>query len=137
MNSTQVMPLAPMSDQGHILIISDTKSDAEQFERVLTSEGCEVETAATVESGLARARQGDFDVVLTDLHLSASDAALNDGLQVISDLQAAKPSLAVILMTRRPTTQTTIEAMKLGAYDSIIKDQIDWNAFTTLIHQAV
>jgi DNA-binding NtrC family response regulator len=52
-------------------------------------------------------------------------------------LQAAKPFLAVILMTARPTTQTTIEAMKLGAYDSIIKGRIDWNAFTTLIHQAV
>ncbi|HTL58368.1 MAG TPA: sigma-54 dependent transcriptional regulator [Candidatus Limnocylindrales bacterium] len=40
-------------------------------------------------------------------------------------------------MTAKPTTQTTIEAMKLGAYDSIIKGRIDWNAFTTLIHQAV
>jgi DNA-binding NtrC family response regulator len=40
-------------------------------------------------------------------------------------------------MTAKPTTQTTIEAMKLGAYDSIIKGRIDWNAFTTLIRQAV
>jgi DNA-binding NtrC family response regulator len=52
-------------------------------------------------------------------------------------LQAAKPYLAVILMTAKPTTQTTIEAMKLGAYDSIIKGRLDWNAFTTLIDQAV
>jgi DNA-binding NtrC family response regulator len=86
---------------------------------------------------LARARQESFDVVLTGLHLSGSDERLKEGLHIISELQAAKPFLAVILMTARPTTQTTIEAMKLGAYDSIIKGRIDWNAFTTLIHQAV
>ena len=126
-----------MNELGRILIISDTKSDVEEFERVLKSEGCEVEAAVTAEAGLARARAGDFDVVLTDLHLSEFDENRNDGLRIISALQAVKPMLAVILMTRRPTTQTTIEAMKLGAYDSIIKDRIDWNEFTTLIHQAV
>jgi len=126
-----------MNNQGRILVIDDKKSDAEEFERVLRSEGYEVETAATAEAGLARARQESFDVVLTGLHLSGPDEQLKEGLYLISELQAAKPFLAVILMTARPTTQTTIEAMKLGAYDSIIKGRIDWNAFAALIHQAV
>jgi len=105
-----------INKQGHILIIDDQKSDAEELERVLRSEGYEVDTAANAEVGLARAKGESFDVVLTGLHLSGSG-----GLYIISELQAAKPFLAVILMTARPTTQTTIEAMKLGAYDSIIK----------------
>ncbi|TAL00073.1 MAG: sigma-54-dependent Fis family transcriptional regulator [Verrucomicrobia bacterium] len=126
-----------MNEQGNILIIDDKKSDAEEFERVLRVEGYEVETAATAEAGLARAKQENFDVVLTGLHLSGSDEQRKEGLHIVSALQAAKPSLAVILMTAKPTTQTTIEAMKLGAYDSIIKGRVDWNAFTTLIHQAV
>jgi DNA-binding NtrC family response regulator len=126
-----------MNKLGHILVIDDNKSDAEEFERVLRSDGYEVEIAATAEVGLARATRENFDVVLTGLHLSNSDEGLKGGLYVISELQAAKPFLAVILMTARPTTQTTIEAMKLGAYDSIIKGRIDWNEFRTLIHQAV
>ena len=126
-----------MNRPGNILIIDDKKSDAEEFERVLRAEGYEVETAATAEAGLARAKRESFDVVLTGLHLSGSDEGRKEGLHIISELQAAKPFLAVILMTAKPTTQTTIEAMKLGAYDSIIKGRIDWNAFTTLIHQAV
>src|SRR6185295_16757126 len=65
------------------------------------------------------------------------DESRKEGLHIISELQTAKPFLAVILMTATPTTQTTIEAMKLGAYDSIIKGRIDAIAFTTLIHQAV
>src|SRR6185436_8108682 len=120
-----------------ILIIDDNKPDAEEFGRLLKSEGYEIATAATAEAGLARARQENFDVVLTGLHLSGPDESRKEGLRIISELQAAKPFLAVILMTAKPTTQTTIEAMKLGAYDSIIKGRIDWNAFTTLIHQAV
>jgi DNA-binding NtrC family response regulator len=126
-----------MEEQGNILIVDDKKSDAEEFERVLRAEGYEVETAATAEAGLARAKQEKFDVVLTGLHLSGSDEQRKEGLDIIWALQAAKPFLAVILMTAKPTTQTTIEAMKLGAYDSIIKGRIDWNAFTTLIRQAV
>jgi DNA-binding NtrC family response regulator len=121
----------------NILIIDDNKSDAEEFGRVLESEGYEIATAATAVAGLARARQENFDVVLTGLHLSGPDESRKEGLHIISELQAAKPFLAVILMTAKPTTQTTIEAMKLGAYDSIIKGRIDWNAFTNLIHQAV
>jgi DNA-binding NtrC family response regulator len=126
-----------INERGHILIIDDNQSDAADFERVLRAEGYEVETARTAEAGLARATKEPFDVILTGLHLSGSDESRKDGLHIISELQTVKPFLAVILMTARPTTQTTIEAMKLGAYDSIIKGRIDWNAFTTLIHQAV
>ena len=114
-----------MNTPGNILIIDDKKSDAEEFERVLRSEGYKVETAATAAAGLARARQENFDVVLTGLHLSGADEDRKEGLGIISELQTDKPFLAVILMTAKPTTQTTIEAMKLGAYDSIIKGRID------------
>ncbi len=126
-----------MNQQGNILIIDDKKSDAEEFKCVLTDEGYGVEIETTAEAGLARAKQESFDVLLTGLHLSGSDEGPKKGLDVICELQAAKSFLAVILMTAKPTTQTTIEAMKLGACDSIIKGRIDWNAFRTLIHQAV
>ena len=126
-----------MNEQGNILIIDDNKSDAEESASILRAEGYEVEIAATAEAGLARAKQESFDVVLTGLHLSGSDEQEKKGLEIIGELQAAKPFLSVILMTAKPTTQTTIEAMKLGAYDSIIRGRIDGNAFSTLIHQAV
>src|SRR5437867_2934496 len=133
----QIMAASSMNQHGNILIIDDKKSDAEELQRVLRQEEYEVEIAATAEAGLARAKRERFDVVLTGLHLSGSDEQPKKGLDIISELLAAKPFLAVILMTAKPTTQTTIEAMKLGAYDSIIKGRIDWNAFATLIHQAV
>jgi DNA-binding NtrC family response regulator len=126
-----------VSDQGRVLIIDDSKSDAEGLESILTSEGYEVQTACTAKDGLTRAQEENFDVVLTGLHLSGADEQRKEGLHIISELQATKPFLAVILMTAKPTTRTTIKAMKVGAYDSIIKGRIGWNALTTLIHQAV
>jgi len=126
-----------INEQGSILIIDDKQSDAEEFGHALRLEGYEIAIAATAEAGLARARTENFDVVLTGLHLSGADEQRKEGLNIICELQTTKPFLSVILMTSKPTTQTTIEAMKLGAYDSIIKGRIDWNAFSTLIHQAV
>jgi DNA-binding NtrC family response regulator len=100
-------------------------------------EGYELAITANAQTGLARAKQEPFEVVLTGLHFGGQSQEPKTGLDIIWELQAAKPYLSVILMTAKPTTQTTIEAMKLGAYDSIIKGRIDWNAFRTLIHQAV
>ena len=74
------MPASSMNQHGSILIIDDKQSDAEEFEQVLRAEGYEVETAATAEVGLARAKQENFDVVLTGLHLSGSDEQPKKGL---------------------------------------------------------
>jgi len=73
-----------MNPYGNILIIDDNKSDTEKFGRVLSSEGYKIETAATAEAGLARARQESFDVVLTGLHLSGSDEGRKEGLLIHS-----------------------------------------------------
>src|SRR5687767_3198742 len=109
-NHDQILTRSMMKTRGYILIIDDQKSDADEFERVLSSEGYQAEIAATAKAGLAHATRGNFDVVLTGLHLSGSDEQSKEGLHIISELQAAKPFLAVILMTAKPTTQTTIEA---------------------------
>jgi len=125
-----------MLEQGKILIIDDKESDVQALARVLEPQGYEVVTAATAEAGLVRAKEENFDVVLTGLYLSAVES-LKEGLHIISELNATKPSPNVILMTAKPTTQTTIEAMTLGAYDSVIKGGIDSHEFTALINQAV
>jgi DNA-binding NtrC family response regulator len=122
---------------GNILIIDDSIAEARRLQHVLQAEGYAVEITETSEAGLARATKENFDVVLTGLHLSGPDESIKGGLRIVSELQSAKPFMAVILMTAKPTTEATIEAMKLGAYDSIIKGRVDPDTFTTLIHQAV
>jgi len=105
-----------------ILIVDDSEADAKHLAHLLQREGYAVETARTPATGVAQALAGGVALVVTDLHLSGSSALhLKEGLDVIRQLHAERPQLPVILLTGKPSTETTIEAMKLGAFDYIIK----------------
>src|SRR3989442_10208253 len=100
-----------------ILLIEDDVGVAEALQRVLAPRHL-VETAPTAEEGLARAQSSDFDVVVTDLQFTTRKMS---GLDVIKNLHPAKPHLPIILMTAHHTTDTAIEATKVGAYDYVVK----------------
>lgn len=99
-----------------ILVIDDKESMRGMLAETLTGEGYDVDTAADGRTGINRAREKKFDVVLTDLKLPEMD-----GIAVLSQLKEADPDLAVIVMTAFGTIETAVEAMKLGAIDFIAK----------------
>ena len=99
-----------------ILLIEDDLRLAEILRKLLHREGYEVDLAARGDDGLARSRQQPYDMVLTDLKLPGLD-----GLSLISQMHAAKPRLPIIMMTAHGTTETAIEATKLGAYEYLLK----------------
>src|SRR5581483_5803516 len=99
-----------------VLLIEDDASAAQALQRVLAAEGYRVACEARGDTGLAGAQQEEFDVVITDLRLPG----LN-GLELVRQLHSAKPRLPIILMTAHGTTETAIEATKLGAYDYLVK----------------
>ncbi len=105
-----------------ILIIEDDTSLAWSLKHVLQVEGYTVETAFNVDDGFARARDNVFDVVVTDLQLPGLNS-LGDkaGLELINRVRTVKPQQPIILMTAHHTTETAIEATKLGAYDYLLK----------------
>ncbi len=99
-----------------ILLIEDDPSTAASLGKVLCAEGYEVDTANRGDEGLARARQHSYNVVVTDLRLPGLS-----GLELVAQLHAAKPKQPIILMTAHGTTETAIEATKLGACDYLLK----------------
>jgi DNA-binding NtrC family response regulator len=114
-----------------VLLIEDESSLAAALQRVLEVEGYEVVAATDSTKGLAAAREGDFQVVVTDLKMPGVS-----GMDVIRTLHDMRPQLPVILMTGHHTTEAAIEAMKLGAYDYILKPP-DPPEFLALIDKAV
>jgi nitrogen regulation protein NR(I) len=104
------------TEAGHILVVEDDPGVTDALQRVLTEEGYQVAAEARGDTGLARAAQGTFDVVITDLKLPGIN-----GLEIVRQLHLAKPRLPIILVTAHGTTETAIEAMKLGAYDYLLK----------------
>ena len=102
--------------RARILLVEDDAELASALSRVLSDEQYEVVVLARGDQGLATAQAQPFDIVLTDLRLPG----LN-GLELVRQLHAHRPRLPIILMTAHGTTETAIEATKLGAYDYLLK----------------
>jgi DNA-binding NtrC family response regulator len=105
-----------MNAAAKILLIEDDPGIADTLQRVLEEEGHEVVAQQRGDDGLARAAADLFNLVITDLKLPG----LN-GLELVRQLHTAQPRLPIILITAFGTTETAIEAMKLGAYDYLLK----------------
>ena len=105
-----------MSNAARILLIEDDPGIVMTLRRLLRDEGHEVLVETQGDSGLARARAEEFDVVLTDMKLPG----LN-GLDLVRELHALKPRLPIILMTAHGTFETAIQATKSGAFDYLLK----------------
>ena len=99
-----------------ILLVEDDARIAGELERVLEGEDWHVLRADSAEAGLALASAQRCDLVLTDFRLPGLS-----GLELVKRLHAAQPRLPIIMMTAHGTTETAIEATKLGAYDYLLK----------------
>ena len=99
-----------------ILIIEDDPSTGAALQKVLRAEDYAVDLAPRGDTGLTRSRQQPYDLVLTDLKLPGLD-----GLELITQLRGTQPKLPIIMMTAHGTTETAIEAIKLGAFEYLVK----------------
>ncbi len=99
-----------------ILLIEDDPGIVMTLRRLLGEEGHQVTIETRGDTGLSRAREQAFDVVITDMKLPGLD-----GLELLKQLHGAKPRLPIILVTAHGTTETAIEATKSGAYDYLVK----------------
>jgi DNA-binding NtrC family response regulator len=99
-----------------IQLIEDDSSIAASLKKELHTEGYDVAIATRGDDGLAAAINDSCDLVITDLKMPGLS-----GLQLVEKLHAAKPKLPIIMITAFGTTETAIEATKLGAYDYLLK----------------
>jgi nitrogen regulation protein NR(I) len=99
-----------------LLLIDDEADVQYSFRRIFDSPDLELHTASSGEEGLKMIPKLRPDLVLSDIRM----AGLN-GLETLRRIRQIDPKLPVILMTAYGTTQTAIEAMKLGAYDYLLK----------------
>jgi len=99
-----------------ILIIDDDSRLRNSFERILTEEGYTVRTAATGEDGLELIRESVPALVIMDVRMPGMS-----GLEAFQKIREIDSKLPVIIMTAYSTTETAIEATKMGAFDYILK----------------
>ncbi|MGB0258705.1 MAG: response regulator, partial [Coraliomargarita sp.] len=99
-----------------VLVIDDDDDLRYSLKRVLSGRNYNVIEAASGEEGLKMAEQHDPDVILLDNRMGGMS-----GIEALQHLRGINPNAMIILMTAYGTTQTTIEAMKFGAFDYIMK----------------
>src|SRR3990172_3613498 len=99
-----------------ILVIDDDDAVRESMQRMLRGAGYTVQTAASGEEGLAMARGGAFDVILSDMRMPGIS-----GVDVLRQLREQRVDSSFIVMTGFGTVDTAVESMKLGAVDFVQK----------------
>jgi two-component system nitrogen regulation response regulator GlnG len=99
-----------------ILIIDDDDDLRYSLKRVFSGRDYQVIEAASGEEGLEMAQKHKAQVILLDNRMKGMS-----GMEALQHLRGINPNAMIILMTAYGTTQTTIEAMKFGAFDYIMK----------------
>jgi len=99
-----------------ILIIEDDPDGARSVSEVAADAGFDVTLSATGRDGVDRFREHTPDVVLTDLVLPDID-----GIEVLERVQRLDREVPVIVMTAYGSVDSSVKAMRTGAYDYITK----------------
>jgi len=106
---------ADMSEP-RVLVVDDEKSMRDLLAITLQKAGYDVTLAEGGAAAVEAIRREPFDAIITDLRMPKVD-----GLQVLRCAKDLSPDTAVIMVTAMASTETAVEAMKLGAYDYITK----------------
>ena len=101
---------------GHILIVDDDAQLRQSFEKLLNAEGHTVKTASSGEAAISLVQAAVPDLVIMDVRMPGMS-----GLEAFRAIHEIEPKLPVIIMTAFGTTDTAIEATKLGAFEYVLK----------------
>jgi len=104
-----------------ILIVDDERSMRDVLSIMLKRAGYGITVASDGEEAIAHIDKELFDLVITDLKMPKAG-----GLEVLKAVKESSPESVVLIITAYASTESAVEAMKLGAYDYLTKPfQVD------------
>jgi two-component system response regulator PilR (NtrC family) len=102
--------------EARILVVDDERSMRDLLAITLRQADYDVTVADGGEAAVAALDADTFDLVITDLRMRKMD-----GLGVLRAVKERSPRTIVVMITAYASTETAVEAMKLGAYDYVTK----------------
>jgi len=99
-----------------ILIVDDEKSMCQYLSIMLKKDGYEVKTVNRGKKAIEEVKDGNYDVVITDIKMEGMD-----GIQVLAEVKKIDHNLPVVIMTAYASQKTAIEALNKGAFYYLIK----------------
>src|SRR5512138_2018847 len=105
-----------MSEKKRILLIDNEEGLCRMMEAVLLDSGYAVKAYTRSFEAVEDFRQGDWDLVVSDIKMPGMD-----GLEVLQRVKAKDAAIPVIMITAYATVETSIQALRRGAYDMLTK----------------
>lgn len=103
------------------LIADDQPDILEALRLLLKQHGYQVETAASPAAILQALEARSFDLLLMDLNYTRDTTSGQEGLDLLSRIQAVDPALPVVVMTAWGSIELAVEAMHRGVGDFVLK----------------
>ena len=111
---------AAVAKKAGILLVDDDQIILDSLGGFLALEGHNVTTADTIARAMDCLRGSQYDLVITDVSMPASD-----GFELLRYVRANHADIVVIMVTGYGTIESAVEAIKQGAYDYLTKPVID------------
>ena len=99
-----------------ILIVEDEETLRESIKRIFGKEGFSVDGAESAEKALGLLETNAYDVIITDIILPGMD-----GIEMLTRVREQVPDQIVIVVTAYASLDTSVKALRAGAYDYIMK----------------
>jgi len=100
-----------------ILVVDDEVDFLETIVKRLQRRGMEARGVTSGEAALALLDEAPFDVVVLDIKMPGG----MDGIEVLREIRRRRPATEVLLLTGHASVETSLEGMKLGACDYLLK----------------
>jgi len=107
---------APDGRHGRILVVDDERSMRELLMIVLRREGHQVLLAEDGPTAVAQLEREPIDVLISDIKMPGMT-----GVDVLREAKRIDPDIVGIMVTAYASTETAVEALRLGAYDYLTK----------------
>ena len=100
----------------HILVVDDDRLSVELLHTLLEQEHCRVSCAFNGRQAWELFRKDPADVVFMDLRMPGMG-----GMDLLKKARESSPRTVIVIMTTCATVESVVNAMKLGAYDYVVK----------------
>jgi len=107
-----------MSKRARILIVDDERSIRELLEIVLKKDGFNVTSVRSAVEALTILKSSDFDLIISDIKMPDMT-----GIDLLRQLRETTFGGQFILLTAFASAETAIQALKMGAFDYILKTE--------------
>ncbi len=105
-----------MGKYGSVLVVDDEPAVLESSSLLLQEYGFKVASSSDAEDAMRRFKENSIDVVVTDIVMPSVS-----GIELIRQIHDINPRTPVILMTAYADMEKVLDAIKIGAFDFIIK----------------